>query len=181
MHKLENPIRLKELDPETTLKNIGLNKDSVFCDIGAGTGIFTIPAAQITAAHVYALDMSADMLKIITDKSDVLGLDHIHTIKADTPPYPIQDNTCDIVLMCTVLHEIDDKAALMQEIRRILKPDGRFAVIEFFKKETPMGPPVSRRISAADVADIAHKNGFKTVSQTALGDNFYLAVFSPLL
>lgn len=67
--KLENPARLAELNPKATLKRIGLRVGDVLCDIGAGSGIFAIPAAQITCGLVYAVELRADMLGIITDKA----------------------------------------------------------------------------------------------------------------
>jgi len=46
--ELENPERLAELSPKDTLMRIGLGEKDIICDIGAGSGIFTIPAAGIT-------------------------------------------------------------------------------------------------------------------------------------
>ena len=38
--KFENPARLDELSPESTLIRAGLSEGMSLCDIGAGTGIF---------------------------------------------------------------------------------------------------------------------------------------------
>ncbi len=64
-NKLENPERLAELSPKETLMKIGLGEQDVICDIGSGSGIFTIPAAQITANTVFALDINNEFLDII--------------------------------------------------------------------------------------------------------------------
>mgnify|MGYP000553606842 CR=1 FL=1 len=45
--KFESKARLKELIPYETLKAMGLKANDVFCDIGAGTGIFTFAASGI--------------------------------------------------------------------------------------------------------------------------------------
>lgn len=56
--KLENPVRLAELDPAATLIRAGFRENMVLCDIGAGTGIFTFPATQISSEKIYTLEIS---------------------------------------------------------------------------------------------------------------------------
>ena len=48
IHKLERAERIQELNPPETLKRIGLMPGNTFCDIRAGTGIFTFAAAELT-------------------------------------------------------------------------------------------------------------------------------------
>lgn len=177
MSKLENPARLMELKPRSTLLETGLNKDDIFCDIGAGTGIFTIEAAKITNAKTYAVDVSEDMLKVIEDKAAKHNLKNIELINPETFNYPIETNQCDFIMLCTVLHEIDDKSALLNEIYRILKRSGRLIIIEFFKKQTPMGPPANHRISIDETMALADEFDFNLQKQSSLGENLYILVF----
>lgn len=177
MHKFESPARLNELKPDATLKSIGLKEGDVFCDIGVGPGIFSIPAAIVTHEAVYAIDTSQDMLEIVSQKSKTQGLDNIVLINPDGFSYPISDGECDIVLLCTVIHEIDDTTALLREIFRILKPQGKLVIIEFYKKQTQMGPPLNHRISEEQLKEIAKQNGFARTAQSSLGENFYMSEF----
>jgi ubiquinone/menaquinone biosynthesis C-methylase UbiE len=177
MHKFESPARLAELKPNDTLRNIGLKLGDVFCDIGAGTGIFTIPAVNIARSAVYAVDTSESMLAIIGRKCSEQGVDNVTRINPNGYSYPIADGECDIVFMCTVFHEIDDTAALLGEISRIMGPHGKLVIIEFYEKTTPMGPPVTSRIGETKLKRIARKNGFARTNQTSLGENFYLSEF----
>lgn len=178
MHKFDNPVRTAELSPAATLLNIGLKKDDVFCDIGAGTGIFTIEAAKITDNTTYAIDLSESMLEIIANKCKVQNIENVIRINPNGFSYPLAVGECDFALACTVFHEIDDKTALLKEIYRILKPQGKLVIIEFFCKETPFGPPITNRISAVQTKKIAEENAFVQFSQTTLGENFYLSEFS---
>jgi len=178
--KLENPVRIAELNPEGTLKKIGLRDGQTFCDIGAGSGIFTIPAARITSRTVYAVEISAPMLAVISDKARAEGLNHIRPILTEGDRYPIDEHSVDIVLMVTVLHEIERKASLLEEIKRLLKADGTAAVIEFHKRETPMGPPVPRRLGQDEAIGIFKAAGFQPYSAFDLGNNFYCQLFKPV-
>lgn len=175
--KLENPARLAELNPEDTLRRIGLKEGDVLCDIGAGSGIFTIPAAHITHGTVYAIELRADMLDVIAEKVRSAGLGNVMPVLSDGASYAVADGAADIALAVTVLHEIADKAAFLQEVKRLLKPGGRMAVIEFHQRETPMGPPVARRLSQEDVGAVFTDAGFAAQDAFDLGDNFYCIVF----
>ena len=66
--KFENPARLDELRPESTLRRAGFSEGMSLCDIGAGTGIFSVAAAKISSAEVNALDISDEMLEIMRRK-----------------------------------------------------------------------------------------------------------------
>lgn len=175
--KLENPERMEELNPDGTLRRIGLQEHHVFSDIGAGSGIFTIPAAKITSRTVFALDIKEDMLTLINEKANFEGIKNIKTVKAEDNGFNIDSNTVDIAILVTVLHEIEEKSAFLAEISRILNDSGKIAVIEFHKRVTPMGPPVTHRLGKDDVIACFEEIGFAPCDQFDLGENFYCVVF----
>lgn len=175
--KLENPARLQELKPAETLKRIGLRENHVLCDIGAGSGVFTLAAAGITKNKVYALEIDEEMLAIIGEKAKAEGLDNIEPIKVQDVILPVQDDTIDIALMVTVLHEIRDRAVFLGELKKKVRHNGRIAVIEFYKRLTPIGPPVDHRMEKRDVLDGLQNIEAVVIEDYALGDNFYCLVF----
>jgi ubiquinone/menaquinone biosynthesis C-methylase UbiE len=144
MNKQENPKRVEELSPPETLGRIGLKEDGAFCDIGAGTGIFTFAAAKRTKSDVYAVEIDDAMLQILQAKKLEKKAGNVR-VKKNIREVP--SNACDVALLCTVLHELEDPEGMMSEIKRILLPGGTLAVIEFHKRRTPLGPPEARRIS----------------------------------
>ena len=175
--KLENQKRVSELEPFETLKRIDIDSNDVICDIGAGSGIFTIPAAKLTRNRVYALETDHEMLEIIKEKAKSDGLAKIDLIQVDGDNIQIRDRSVDVVLLVTVLHEIEKKSVFLSEIKRILKADGRIMLIEFFKHETPFGPPLSHRISREEVEKAMDETGFINSMEFTLSDNFYCIVF----
>ncbi len=66
--KFESKERLDELKPRETLKRAGFKDDMVLCDIGAGTGVFALPASKISREKIYALEKSDEMIKILKTK-----------------------------------------------------------------------------------------------------------------
>jgi len=175
--KLENPQRLAELDPAGTLTRIGVGPNDVICDIGAGSGIFVVPAARITNGAVYAIEIDDEMLEVIRKKADAEGFENVNTRKVENGRFPVDDNDVDLAMLVTVLHEIEDKPAFLAETRRIIKSGGRIAVIEFFGRETPMGPPLSHRISREDAVKAMENAGFAFHEEFDLGENMYCMVF----
>lgn len=175
--KLEDPQRIKELNPLGTLQRIGIGGNHVVCDVGAGSGIFTIPAATLTSNTVFALEVDKAMLNLIEEKAQQNALTNIRLIEVRDDRYDIDNDSVDIVLLVTVLHEIDNKAAMLGEIHRVLKDEGKFAVIEFHKGETPKGPPTHLRLDKTEVEAIAGKNGFAKIDSFDLEENMYCLVF----
>lgn len=156
---------------------IGLQEGQILCDIGAGSGIFSIPAALITKNTVYAVEINNEMLSIIEAKAEQKDITNIRLIEVQDNHYEIEDNSVDITLMVTVLHEIDNKAVILEEVKRILKSDGKFAVVEFHKLDTPMGPPIIRRMAKDDVQKILCEQGLVLQDSFDLGENFYCMIF----
>jgi ubiquinone/menaquinone biosynthesis C-methylase UbiE len=176
-NKLENPVRLTELNPIDTLNKIGMKANDAICDIGAGSGIFTIPAARITTNKVYALEISDEMLSIIKEKANTEGINNIELVKVNDNNLNMEDGSIDIAIMVTVLHEIDQPTELLKEVKRILKDNGKIAVIEFHKRETPMGPPVEHRMYKEDVIKYLKAIDYIVQKDFDLGDNFNCLVF----
>ncbi len=176
-NKLENPARLAELNPKETLRRIGLGEKDIICDVGAGSGIFTIPAAGITTNTVYALEINDEFLAVIKDKANALHLPNIITMKVTGDHYDIQPDTVDAVIMVTVLHEIENKDFILTEFKRILKDKGKLAVIEFHKRQTPMGPPAEHRLSKEEVVEMCEAFAFTKKMEFDLGDNLYCVLF----
>ncbi|MDY0235973.1 MAG: methyltransferase domain-containing protein [Gudongella sp.] len=177
INKFENKERLEELRPVETLKRAGFKDGMVLCDIGAGTGVFSIPATQISTSDIYALEKSDSMIEILETKIVDNGLKNLKVKKVDSDILPMEDNICDLVIMITVLHHIDNKELMMDEIKRILKKSGRLMVIEFHKNGTQSGPPAEMRISQEELEDFGKINKLKIIEKFVLGNNFYGFVF----
>ena len=175
--RMENPLRIAELNPLETLIRVGLSENDSVCDIGAGSGIFTIPAAQITKNNVYALEIDDEMLEVIGEKTKRLGLNNIVPVKVSDDKFNIEDHVVDFALVVTVFHEIENKRGFLSEIKRVLKNEGKIMVIEFHKRETPMGPPVAHRIGESVVKKDFGEFEFTIENNFDLGDDFYCLLF----
>ena len=176
IEKLESPVRLAELDPVNTLRALGVSAGKNFCDVGAGTGIFTFAARELTD-RIFALDMDEAMLAHMRRRAREENIDGIRFIKTTASSLGMAGESCDVALLCTVLHELTDAQPALAEIRKILKADGVLGVIEFHKARTPMGPPVERRIGEEEAVALVEGVGLRHLRTKRLGENFYLQVY----
>ena len=178
LEKLENPARVAELAPEATLRRIGLGPDDAVCDVGAGSGLFSLAAARLTRGAVFALDTDAEILGTLARRAAAEGLSQLRTVPVSGVAYPLPDGACDLALLVTVLHEISERDALAAELGRLLRPSGRVCLIEFRAESTPMGPPPERRVGAEAARALFARHGFAPEREFLLGSSFYCQVYT---
>jgi len=153
---LEDPARDKWQKPHDVVMSLDLKPDETVADIGAGTGYFSRRFAM-HAGKVYAVDIDESLLKIAAKDAPK----NLVTVLAapDDPRLPAAG--VDTIFFCDVLHHIDKRPAYYAKLAQALKPGGRIVIIEFHKKETPVGPPPSMKLADTEVIAELQKAGFR--------------------
>ena len=108
IEKFESKERLIELNPYETLKKLGLKEDCVFCDIGAGTGIFTFAASGITHKKIYATEISNEMIELLYKRKKEGKVHQLEIIQMKDENIPLQQSSVDLILLSTVFHELEE-------------------------------------------------------------------------
>ncbi|QHJ70170.1 class I SAM-dependent methyltransferase [Planococcus halotolerans] len=152
--------RKASLPPDSIIEYLNLNMDDAIADLGAGNGYFTLPLAAKTENQVYAVDIEPRMLALLENLAEKEGMTNIRYIESDLENIQLNDCSVDKVMAAFVIHEVPDPAEAFREIKRILKPDGRFLLLEWETVETEIGPPLEDKISSADMAALLEQNGF---------------------
>lgn len=175
IERLEGEERQRLIPVEEILPRMNLKRTDLVLDLGAGTGYFTSPMAQ-RGASVVAIDIEPKMLQVLSARNRKRLADEVHPVRAEMIQLPFEDSKVDHVLAAFVYHEVQDQSVLLRECARVLKPSGAFTVIDFQKRETPIGPPVSERKTPAHVKRTAAK-WFKLESSFET-DVFYMLRFT---
>ncbi|MFT9057167.1 MAG: methyltransferase domain-containing protein [Ethanoligenens sp.] len=171
--RLDAPERRALLAPAETLTALGFSAGQTLADIGCGTGIFSLEAAR-TAGKVYAVDLSTQMLEVVRQRAADAGFSNLMTARADEYDFKLPDTCADFVLICTVLHEIDDKVRWLKEAARVCNRGGFVAVIEFEPDFEDMGPPASIRLAKEQTKVLLKNAGLLPVGQFSLQNAFYV-------
>ncbi|MGB9735805.1 MAG: class I SAM-dependent methyltransferase [bacterium] len=172
---LNNPQRLAHEQPDKILRAAGVSKGMTVVDVGCGTGFYTFPLSEIVGEKglVYAVDMSADMLNLLKKELSKHNLKNIKPILSEEVKIPLNDGIADMVINVNMLHEAYDKDAFIQELRRLLKKNGRLLIIDH-KKDPDLsgGPPFEDRVSYEEALGLLKKY-FDIVVKGPSGDRQY--------
>jgi len=105
-------------------------------DVACGTGDLSLVLASAGAASVVGLDFCRPMLEIARRKADADSRE-IPFVEGDALRLPFGDESFDVVTIAFGLRNLSGVAEGLRELRRVLKPGGRAAVLEF---STPVVP-----------------------------------------
>jgi arsenite methyltransferase len=176
---LEDPARDAWQKPEQVLEALGVTEGQRIADIGAGSGYFALRLAQRAGAsgRVFAVDISREMLAHLESRANKAGLSNIDTILAppDDPNLPAA--SIDLVFFCDVWHHIDDQAGYLEKLKRALRPSGQIVMIDFQKRELPVGPPADMKIARDDLVRQLAAHGFRLAREHTFLPYQYFLVF----
>lgn len=153
-------VRTPDLEPvdefhiggaEATRELVGalaITREMAVLDIGAGLGGPARLVADATGAHVTGVDLTPEFVETAKALSTMVGLsDQTQFEVGSALDLPFADATFDVALLLHVGMNIPDKARLMAEAFRVLKPGGLFAVYDVMKTN---GEPIDFPVPWAD-------------------------------
>jgi len=170
------------LDDGEVLKYIGINEGDRFLDLGCGNGYFSIAASQAVGKDgmVYAFDVDEESIAQLKSEIADRKLANIESSVVDiTKKLPLADESISLAFMSNVLHglvENDEADSTLKEIARVTAQNGRLAIVEFKKQDSPMGPPLSIRLTPEDVEALAQGYGFSKDSVQEVGPYHYAVI-----
>jgi len=114
------------------LTKVGVGEQHTVLDYGCGPGTFTFTTAELVGkgGKVYALDVRPRALERVREKAMSEKIENVETILLDTSGFDtrLDSESMDIVLLYDVFHDIKDRQGLLQELYRVLKPDGLLSI-----------------------------------------------------
>lgn len=171
-HRLDDPARKIWLPPALVLDALALHSGETIADVGAGTGYFSLPMAQFIGqqGRIYAVDSQDEMLTLLQYKLNEADVSNVELIRAEADSTGLPASSCDLFFVANVWHELDDCTAVLRESRRVLKPGGRIAILDWRADVEPEpGPPLALRLDVEDAADELRSTGFTQIESTNVG------------
>lgn len=172
-------------NPDAFERKIAITKSKmsprdVVLDIGCGTGSLALRLAP-DAAHVHGLDLSSEMIRIAREKAN--GVDNVsfHVGPFDDG-LPFEPESLDGLCAYSLLHLVEDRAAALQRIHRLLKPGGFFvsSTVCLGESWVPYSPilrvmrwlgkaPVVKIVGKRALAEEIQRAGFVELSEPDVG------------
>lgn len=148
-------------DPIKNLKALGLREDNVVADLGAGTGYYSVAlGAMVPRGKVYAVELQKDYLETIKNKAKDAHLNNVEIIWGDIESKggtKIREGVVDAVVVSNVLFQVENKDKFLEEIKRILKKDGKILLIDWSEKSVLQHNKFIPKVKALEMFET---NGF---------------------
>lgn len=177
--KLEDPQRSHWLPPSAVLARLGVEPGWTIADVGTGTGYFARPLAGAVGAggRVLAIDVQREMLaKLFVTLAETDAPPNILPLIGDAAALPIGDGVCDALLLANLWHELENRSKVAREARRVVRPGGRIAVLDWEPVEPPPGPPIDHREGPGDARDVLAATGWFPSAPSRLGPYTWLVL-----
>jgi len=177
---LDQPSRVEGLKIGEIIAKLELKPGQVVADLGAGTGLFSVPMGKAVApgGRVYAVEIDEGYFPMILGKAKEGRLSNVKTVRGEftDPKLPAQD--VDLAFMHDVLHHIENRADYLKSAARYLKQDGRFVVIDFKADRSPHKEQPNLIVSEAQVTAWMKAVGLNKVQEIDFFPDKYFLVFS---
>jgi SAM-dependent methyltransferase len=154
-----NPTALAELAAGETV-----------LDLGSGGGIDVLLSARRVgeSGKAYGLDMTDDMLALARENQARAGVSNVEFLKGEIERIPLPDASVDVIISNCVVNLSADKAQVLRESFRVLRPGGRFAISDVvLRGELPAAVRASVALWTGCVAGALHEDEYRALLAAA--------------
>ncbi|MFA5021798.1 MAG: class I SAM-dependent methyltransferase [Patescibacteria group bacterium] len=163
------------LDPDQILAKINIKTGDQIADLGCGgAGHFIAPLARLVGdqTKIYAVDIMKTVLRAITSKARLEGINNIRPIWSDLENVGatnITPDSLDAAVLVNVLSLSKKRENILKEALRLLKKGGKLLIVDWNKVPTTFGPPLEQRVKDEEVKEIASRLNYKFDQEFAAG------------
>jgi ubiquinone/menaquinone biosynthesis C-methylase UbiE len=179
--RLDDSHRRERLDPARLVAALEIKPGMTVADVGTGTGVMLpyLSKAAGPSGRIFAQDIHRDFL----DKAEARAKSeklHNVTFRLGTDRDPgLPEGQVDLVLVLDAYHHFDYPAEMLRNIGRALRPQGRVAIVDFYRfRRGPDGDDMRNHVRADkdEVLRELKSYGYELASERDHGGNQYILI-----
>jgi ubiquinone/menaquinone biosynthesis C-methylase UbiE len=118
------------------VKEVGIKEGFRVLDYGCGSGNYVTAVAELVgkSGKIYALDINPLAIKMVKKIAVNKQLPNVETILSDCKT-GLPDDSIDVVLLYDTFHDLSDPNMALEELHRVLKPNGILSFSDHHMKE----------------------------------------------
>lgn len=147
------------------LEVLGVKAGWTVCDFGCGNGFHTLPLAKQVGdeGKVVAVDIQKEMLALLLGRARESKVENLVYV-ANSPIDPgLKKNTCDLILLVDVYHELSYPEQTLAKLRLALKDKGQLVLVEFRSEDEKVPIKPEHKMSKEQILKELVPNGFRLV------------------
>jgi ubiquinone/menaquinone biosynthesis C-methylase UbiE len=161
------------LNPQKVIDEISLPEEASIADFGCGSGGWVIPLAKkMKDGKIYALDVLKEALSALKGKAEMEKVYNIRTVQCDVERgTDLQKGALDLVIMSNLLFQVDDKDAVIEEGKRVLRRGGKLLVVDWIVKEDDAEIKIDKKIK---------EKGFSFIKKIEAGSQHFAVLYEKI-
>ena len=179
---LESGRRLASLEIQEVVDRMNLEPGEVVADIGAGTGVFSVPMARAVGAsgRVISVEVDPGFLPMILAKAALEDVNNISAVLGGFLDPRLPRDDVDVAFFHDVLHHVDDRQAYLTEVAKYMGPGSRMIVVDYNMnvEGVPHQNQPEMLISPEQVAGWMSGVGFEVSHEIEMFDDKFFVVYS---
>jgi ubiquinone/menaquinone biosynthesis C-methylase UbiE len=177
----DDPARDAWQKPQALVDALAIAPGMAVADIGAGTGYLSRHLATAVGERgaVFAVETEPKLLVHLRRRAEAEGTPQVVPVLGSTGDPRLPTARIDLIVILDTYHHVDDRLAYFRRLRRVLVPSGRLAIIDWHKRELPVGPALDHKLAREHVLDEMERAGWALEAEHTFLPYQYFLVFRP--
>jgi ubiquinone/menaquinone biosynthesis C-methylase UbiE len=176
----DDPARDAWQKPAELVAALGLARGSVVADLGAGTGYLSsrLAAAVGPEGTVLAVETEPNLVVHLRARAEREKTPNVVPVLASPAEARLPVGLVDLILVVDTYHHFDDRRTYLRALRRFLRPSGRVAIVDWQKRELPVGPAMDHKLPREQVLEEMRASGYRLAAEHTMLPYQYFLVFA---
>ncbi|MDX1565601.1 MAG: class I SAM-dependent methyltransferase, partial [Phycisphaeraceae bacterium] len=159
--------REKEENTSLLLKSLRIQPGWTVCDLGCGNGYHSLKMARLVGPEgkIYGVDIQKQMLRMLEKRAAEAGIQNVVPVLGKVHDPNLKPESCDMILLVDVYHEMSHPRAMLRKMREALKPTGRLVLVEFRAEDAEVPIKLLHKMSKRQMIREVCPSGFRVVRQ----------------